>query len=101
MSPDIAQNADPLGKGDKFWQGLDLHFLHYLEAMSLDCTFATAQRAGDVLVGVAANDKCKDFALARRQCCDMSANLVQFARQAARHFMTRNRPLDCLQKLVR
>ena len=49
--------------------------------MGLDGTFGTASREGDLLVGVAANDKQKDFPLARRQCRDMSANDVQLAVQ--------------------
>jgi len=60
------QNAHPLGKGDKFRQGLDLHFLHHPLAMGLDGAFGCAQSAGDLLVGLAANDKVEDFPLARR-----------------------------------
>jgi hypothetical protein len=78
------KNADPLGEGHKFRQGLDLHFLHHPVAMGLNGTFGPAQRAGDLLVGVAANDKFEDFPLARRQCRDMSANHVQLALQATR-----------------
>ena len=52
------------------------------------------QRAGDLLVGVAANDKFEDFPLARRQRRDMSANRVQLALQATRYFMTRQSPFD-------
>ena len=61
-------NADPLGKGHKLRQGSDLHLLHHLVAMGFHGTFGTAYRAGDPLVGVAANDKFEDFPLARRQC---------------------------------
>jgi hypothetical protein len=32
----VRDNADPFGKGDKFRQGLDLHFLHHPMAMGLD-----------------------------------------------------------------
>ena len=69
-------NADPLGKGYKFRQGLDLHFLHHPVAMGLDGTFGPAQLAGDLLVCVAANDKFEDLPLARRQCRDTGANHV-------------------------
>ena len=78
-----------------------MHFLHHPVAMGLNGTFGPAQRAGDLLVGVAANDKFEDFPLARRQCCDMSANHVQFALQAKRHSVMRNRPLNCVQKIIR
>ena len=95
------KNADPLGKGHEFRQGPNLHFRHHPLAMGLDGALGTTQRAGDVLVGVAANDKFKDFPLTRRQCRDMSANDVQPALQGSRHFMMRNRPLDCLKKIIR
>jgi hypothetical protein len=90
-------NADPLGKGHKFRQGPNLHFLHHPVAMGFDGTLGTTQRAGDVLVGVAANDTVENLPLAPRQCCDQSANHVQFALQAKRHSMMRNRPLNCVQ----
>jgi hypothetical protein len=35
LSGSRGKNADPLGKRDKFRQGLDLHFLHHLVAMGL------------------------------------------------------------------
>jgi hypothetical protein len=54
-----------------------------------------------VLVGVASNDKVKDFPLARRQCRDMSANDIQLGLRGPRQFMMRNRPLDCLKKNIR
>jgi hypothetical protein len=95
------KNADPLGKGHEFRQGPNLHFRHHPLAMGLDGALGTTQREGDVLVGVAANDKFKDFPLTRRQCRDMSANDVQPALQGSRHFMMRNRPLDCLKKNIR
>jgi hypothetical protein len=34
-----AQDINPFGKGDKFRQGSDLHFLHDPMAMGLDGTF--------------------------------------------------------------
>ena len=95
------RNADALSKGHKFRQGPSVHFLHHPVPMGLNGTLGTTQRAGDVLVGGAANDKQKDFPLARRQCREMSANDVQFALQGSRHFMTRNRALDCLKKIIR
>ena len=45
-------------------------------------TFGTAQRAGDLLVGVAANDKFEDLPLTRRQRRDTGANHVQPALHA-------------------
>jgi hypothetical protein len=36
------RNADPLGKGHKFRQGPNLHFLHHPVAMGLDGTLGTA-----------------------------------------------------------
>ena len=78
-----------LGKGDKFRQGSDLHFLHHPLAMGLDRALGRAQRVGDLLVGLAANNKLEDFPLARRQCRDMSANDVQLVLQATRRFMMR------------
>jgi len=37
---------------------LDLHFLHHPVAMGLDGAFGPADCAGNLLVGVAANDIC-------------------------------------------
>ena len=95
------QNANPLAKRDKFRQGSDLHFLHHPVAMGLDRAFGRAQRVGDLLVGLAANDMFEDFPLARRQCRDMSANDVQLALQATRRFMMRYSPLNGVKKVVR
>jgi hypothetical protein len=39
---DRLEDADPLGKGHKFHQGLDLYFLHHPVATRFDCTFGTA-----------------------------------------------------------
>jgi hypothetical protein len=61
-----AQNADPLGEGGKFGQGLNLHFLDHPLAVGFDCAFGRAQRARDLFVGLAANDKLEDLPLARR-----------------------------------
>ena len=96
-----AQDPSSFSKGNEFSQGLDLHFLHHPVAMGLNGTFGPAQRAGDLLVGVAANDKFEDFPLARRQCRDMSANHVQLALQATRLVVMRNGASNCLKKLVR
>ena len=95
------KNAEPLAKGYKFRQGLDLHLLHHPVAMGLDGTLGTTQRAGDLLVAVAANDKVENLPLARRQCRDMSANDVPLALQATCHFMMCNRPFDCPKKNIR
>ena len=93
-------NASSFRKGNEFSQRLDLHFFHHPMAMGLDRALGPAQRAGDLLVGVAANDKFEDFPLARRQCCDQSPNHFQFALQAKRHLMMRNRPRNCVQKIT-
>jgi hypothetical protein len=53
--------------GYKFRQGSDLHFLHHPVAMGLDGTFSPADRVGNLLVCIAANDKQKDFTFARRK----------------------------------
>jgi len=87
-------NADPLGKGDKFRQGLDLHFLHHPVAMGLDRARRAAQRAGHLLVALTTNDKLEDLPLARRQFPNMSANQVQLGRLATRQFMMRYSPLN-------
>src|SRR5258707_14969202 len=71
------RNAEAFGKGHKFRQRLDLHFLHNPVAMGLDGAFGRTDCAGNVLVGVAANDKVEDLTLTRRQCCDMGADDVQ------------------------
>ena len=73
----ISQNSGPLGKGNQFGKRLDLQLLHHPVAMGLDRAFGRAQCVGDLLVGLAANDEFEDFALARRQLRDMSANDVQ------------------------
>ena len=99
--PRSRRNANPFGNRYQFRQGPNLHFRHHPLAMGLDGALGTTQREGDVLVGVAANDKFKDFPLTRRQCRDMSANDVQPVLQATCHFMMRNRPLDCLEKIFR
>ena len=69
--------------------------------MGLDRALGRAYRAGDVLVGVAANDKFKDLPLARRQRCDMGANDVQRDLQAIRRIVMRNGPFNGWKKLVR
>lgn len=95
------QDPNSLGKGHKFRQRLDLHFLHDPVTMGLNRTFGPPQRAGDLLVGLAANDKFKDLPLARRQCCDMSANDVQPALQDTSRFVTCEGPFNCAKKVVR
>ena len=66
LSGSRGKNADTFGKGNEFSHGSDLHFLHHPVAMSLDRALGPAYRAGDLLVGVAANDKLEDLPLARR-----------------------------------
>jgi hypothetical protein len=39
---DSRRNAEPLGKGHKFRQGPNLHFLHHHVTIGLDGTFGTA-----------------------------------------------------------
>ena len=60
--------ADAFGKGHKFRQSPNLHFLHHPVSMSFDGAFGTAYCAGGLLVGVTAYDKVKNLPLARRQC---------------------------------
>jgi hypothetical protein len=43
LSGSRGKNADRLGNGDKFRQGLDSHFLHHLGAMGLDRPFGAAK----------------------------------------------------------
>ena len=71
------------------------------EAVSLDGALARTQRIADLLVGPTANDKCKNFPLLRRHCCDTRADGVLLALHAARHFMMRNGPFNRLKKSVR
>ena len=97
----ICQKANLLGQRHQFRQALGPRFLHHHVAMGFYGTFGTAQRAGHLLVGATADDVFEDFPLTRRQCRDMSANDVQPALQGSRHFMMRNRPLDCLKKNIR
>jgi hypothetical protein len=52
----------PLGKGDEFRYGSDLHFLHHPVAVGFDSTFGCTQRVREVLVGLAANDEFEDLA---------------------------------------
>ena len=73
------QDTNPFGKRDKFGQRLNLHLLHHPVAMSFDGAFGRAQFVGDMLVGLAANDKFENLALARRQRRDMCANDVELA----------------------
>jgi hypothetical protein len=57
--------------------------------MGFDRAFGRAQRVGDLLVGLAANNQLEDLPLARCQFRDMSANNVQLVLQAARRLMVR------------
>ena len=77
------KNAEPLAKGYKFRQGLDLHLLHHPLAMGLDSTLGTTQRASDLLVAVAANDKVENLPLAWCQSPETGAHAVQFVPQIA------------------
>ncbi len=61
-----AQDADPLGKGDQFRYGSDLHFLHHPVAVGLNGALGRAQRVADLLVRLTANDEFEDLPLARR-----------------------------------
>jgi hypothetical protein len=56
---------------------LNLHLLHQPVAMSFNGTLGHAELMGDMLVGLAANDKLEDLAFARRQCSDVCANDVE------------------------
>jgi hypothetical protein len=70
------KDADSLGERHKFRQGSDLHFLHHPVAVGFNGPLGRAQRVADLLVGLTANDKLEDFALARRQRREMPANDV-------------------------
>jgi hypothetical protein len=78
-----------------------LHFLDHPLAVGFDCAFGRAQRARDLFVGLAANDKLEDLPLARREFPDISANHVQLALQVMSRFMVGYSPLNCLKELVR
>ena len=82
LSCSRVKNAGPLGKRHKFRQGPNLHFLHDPVAMGLDGTLGATQRASDLFVDVAANDKLENFPLAWRQSPDTGAHAVQFALQS-------------------
>jgi hypothetical protein len=96
----ISQNPSTLGKGDQLGEGLDLQLLHHPVAMGLDRAFGRAQYVGDLLVGLAANDKIEDLALARRQRRDMSTHDVKLASLAARCLMVSQSPFNCTKKLL-
>jgi hypothetical protein len=78
-----AQDADPLGKGDKFRQRLDLHFLHHPLAVGLDRALGCAQRVADLLVGLTANDKFEDF---------RAASMPRYEREPTSWFASNNKP---------
>ena len=67
LSGSRTSNADPLGKGDQFRHGLNLHFRHNPVAVGLYGAYGAAQFASNVLVGAAANDKVQDLPLTRCQ----------------------------------
>ena len=68
--------------------------------MGLDGALGAAQRAGDLLVGVAANDKFEDLPLARRQCPDAGANDVHFVLQIAEGSVVRESLFDRAKEVV-
>ena len=76
--PVARHNANSFRKGNEFGQRLNLHFFHHPVAMSLDRALGPAQLAGDMLVGVADNDKVEDLPLARCQRCEPSVDNIQF-----------------------
>src|SRR6266481_1443775 len=94
----ISQNPSTLGKGDQLGEGLDLQLLHHPVAMGLDRAFGRAQYVGDLLVGLAANDKIEDLALARRQRRDMSTHDVKLASLATRCLMVSQSPFNCTKQ---
>ncbi len=95
------QNANPFSKGDKFWQGLDLHFLHHPMAVGLDRARRGSEFIRDLLVDPASHHQIEYLPLARRQSRDMSASHLKLELPATRHFMTRDSPFDCVKKVVR
>jgi hypothetical protein len=62
----MSSDVEPLGKGDKFGYGSDLHFFHHLMSVCLDRAFRGTQDAGSLPVGLAANYKLENLPLARR-----------------------------------
>ena len=57
--------------------------------MGLDGALGRAQRAANLLVGVATNDKIEDLPLTRRQSPETGANDVQFVLQIAQCLVVR------------
>ena len=100
ICPVADTTADPFGKRNKFRQGPNLQLLHNLLSVGFDRALGPAQRAGDMLVGVADNDKVEDLPLARCQRCDKRANDVQLSLLIASHFMPCESPLDCGKQIV-
>jgi hypothetical protein len=94
------QNADPLGQRNKLGQGPNLHLLHHLVAMGLDGPFGRSQRAGDLLVEIAANDQFEDLPLARRQLCETGANALQGPLLIAPCLLIRERLLKGAKQFV-
>ena len=66
----------------------NMHFFHYPMAMRLDGSFGTAQRAGDMLVRAAANDKIEDFPFARRQCLNARTMFIKLVLQVPEYLVT-------------
>ena len=61
------KRAGAFSHRDEFGQRSDLGFFHHPLTMRLDGALGRAQRVGDLLVGLAADDQFEDVALARRQ----------------------------------
>ena len=61
-----AQETDPLGRGDKYWQGLDLHFLHHPLAVGLDRPLRGSEFIRDLLVHPASHHQIEHLPLVRR-----------------------------------
>src|SRR5439155_3837798 len=96
----ISQNSGPLGKGDQFGKGPHLELFHHSVAMRLDRALGRAQYAGNLLVGLAANDEFEDFALARRQLRNMGTHDIELASLATHYLVVGQSPCDCTKKLL-
>src|SRR5712691_2640167 len=60
-----SQHAEPLGNRDRLGNRLDLELLHHRVAVRLDGALRGAEREGDLLVQLAADDEHEDFVLSR------------------------------------
>ena len=88
------RDACTLGERDKLRHASNLQLLHRLLPVSLDRALRPAQSAGDMLVGVADNDKVEDLPLARCQRCEPSVDNIQFGLLLPRCLVVYERPFN-------